>query len=74
MANILHKLGDSKKAIEYHKKSIELDDKYAPYYFNYANTLYDIGDKKEALEAYKKVYELDPTIKGSKRRWLISYP
>jgi len=66
LANILHKLGDSKKAIEYHKQAIELDSKYAPHYFNYANTLYDMGDLKEALENYKKAYELDPTIKEAK--------
>jgi tetratricopeptide (TPR) repeat protein len=66
LANILHKLGDSKKAIEYHKKAIELDKTYAPHYFNYANTLYDIGNLKEALENYKRAYELDSSIKDAK--------
>ncbi len=66
LANILHKLGDNKKAIEYHKKAIELDKTYAPHYFNYANTLYDIGNLKEALENYKRAYELDSSIKDAK--------
>lgn len=66
LANILHKLGDSKRAIEYHKRAIKLDRAYAPHYFNYANTLYDIGDLKEALENYKKAYELDSSIREAK--------
>ncbi len=41
-------------AIEYHKKAIEIDEDYAPHYFNYANTLYDIGEPSKALDKYRQ--------------------
>ncbi len=31
------------------KKGIEIDEDYAPHYFNYANTLYDIGEPIKKL-------------------------
>ena len=66
LANTLHKLGEDDKAIEYHKKSIELDNEYAPHYYNYANTHYDKGEFKEALELYKKAFKLDSELKEAK--------
>ncbi|NPA60986.1 MAG: tetratricopeptide repeat protein [Epsilonproteobacteria bacterium] len=66
LANILHKLGDTSKAIEKHKRAIELDGNYAPHYFNYANTLHDIGRRDEALENYKRAYRVDSKLKEAK--------
>jgi tetratricopeptide (TPR) repeat protein len=67
LANIYHKLGENNKAIEYHKRAIEIDPLYAPHYFNYANTLYDTNQIDKALTNYKKAYELDPSIEEAER-------
>jgi tetratricopeptide (TPR) repeat protein len=67
LANTLHKLELNEEAIKHHKKALELDSTYAPYYFNYANTLYDLKEYKEALELYKKALELEPTLEDAKK-------
>ncbi len=53
-------------AIEYHKKAIEIDEDYAPHYFNYANTLYDIGEPSKALDKYRQAYATDSSLKEQK--------
>ncbi len=67
LANTLHKLGEEEAAIKHHKKALELDSSYAPYYFNYANTLYDLGNKEQALNLYKKAIELDKNLTEAKK-------
>ena len=67
LANTLHKLGEDELAIKHHKKAVEIDNTYGPYYFNWANTLYDMGDFKNALELYKKAYELDSSLEDAKK-------
>jgi tetratricopeptide (TPR) repeat protein len=67
LANTLHKLGEDELAIKHHKKAVELDSTYAPYYFNYANTLYDLGQFEQALNLYKKALELDPNLNEAKK-------
>jgi tetratricopeptide (TPR) repeat protein len=67
LANVYHKLGENDKALEYHKRAIELDPEYAPHHFNYANTLYYMGRKDEALSQYRMAYRLDPSIEEAKR-------
>ena len=66
MANALQKLGHAKDAVGHHKKSIEIDGRYAPHYYNYANTLYENGDKTEALVNYKKAIELDNNLQSAR--------
>ncbi len=67
LANTLHKLGEDDEAIKHHKRAIELDKSYAPYYFNYANTLYDLGKKDEALTMYEKALSFDHSLKEAKK-------
>ncbi len=67
LANTLHKLGEDDEAIKHHKRAIELDKSYAPYYFNYANTLYDLGKKDEALAMYEKALSFDHSLKEAKK-------
>ncbi len=67
LANTLHKLGENDEAIKHHKRAIELDKSYAPYYFNYANTLYDLGKKDEALTMYEKALSFDHSLKEAKK-------
>lgn len=67
LANVYHHLDENEFALYHHRKSIEIDDAYAPHYFNYANTLYDLSQKEQALAYYKKAYELDPSIEEAIR-------
>ncbi len=67
LANVYHKLEEDELALNHHRKSIEIDDMYAPHYFNYANTLYDLSQKEQALAYYKKAYELDSSIEEAMR-------
>jgi len=67
LANTLHKLGEDDDAIKHHELAINLDNEYAPYYYNYANTLYDLDRVKEALEFYKKALELDSSLEDAKK-------
>jgi len=67
LANVYHKLEEDELALKHHRKSIEIDDMYAPHYFNYANTLYDLSQKEQALAYYKKAYELDSSIEEAMR-------
>ena len=66
LATIYRELSQNDKSIEHHKLSIELDNSYAPHYFNYANTLHILDDDIKALEMYKKAYELDSDIEEAK--------
>ena len=65
LANLLHKLGENDEAKKHHLRAIELDNSYAPHYFNYANTLYDLGEKEASLGQYKKAYELDKSLEDA---------
>ena len=67
LANVYHKLNENELALYHHRKSVEIDDSYAPHYFNYANTLYDLSVKDEALVYYKKAYALDPSLEEAIR-------
>jgi len=67
LANTLHKLAENNEAITHHKKAIELDSSYAPYYYNYANTLYDLEQFVKAKEFYKKALELDANLEDAKK-------
>jgi len=67
LGNIYHKLDENELSLHHHRKSIEIDDQYAPHYFNYANTLYDLSQKEQALAYYKKAYELDASIEEALR-------
>jgi len=66
LANVLHYLHEDDLAIAHHLRAIELDNTYAPHYFNYANTLYDMGRNEEARDAYQKAYALDHTLDTAK--------
>lgn len=67
LANLLHKMGDSKQAKIHHLRAIELDKNYAPHHFNYANTLYDLGEKDEALKYYTSAFTLDKELEEAEK-------
>ena len=67
LANVYHHLNEDELALHHHRKSVEIDNSYAPHYFNYANTLYDLSVKDEALKYYKKAYALDSSLEEANR-------
>jgi len=66
LANVLHQQKEEDLALAHHLRAIELDNAYAPHYFNYANTLYELDRIEEALVAYKQAYTLDHSLDKAK--------
>jgi len=67
LANTLHKLGEDEEALNHHKIAVDLDNSYAPYYYNWANTLYDLKEYQRALELYNKAVVIDPGFDEAKK-------
>jgi len=57
---IMAESGDYEKAIQYYKKALEIDPRYASAYYNMGNALVKQGNLSEAVLAYKNALKIDP--------------
>jgi tetratricopeptide (TPR) repeat protein len=53
--------GESKKALEFFDKSLEMDDQYFPSWNDKGVTLLELGEYRQAFKCFEQVTILDPT-------------
>jgi lipoprotein NlpI len=52
--------GETKKALEFFDKSLEMDDQYVPSWNDKGVTLLELGEYRQALKCFEQVIILDP--------------